>query len=67
MQTWQTQQGFGLFVCKAVIYIYLRGVENLKSMLTDLQNEWDKLFPPDVNFGDLNIPNFTFQDFSTTF
>lgn len=48
----------------AVVWTY---VENLKQMLINLQNEWDKLFPPDVNLGDMNIPPFTFQDFSTTF
>jgi hypothetical protein len=28
--------------------------------LTLLQNEWDKLFPPEMNIGDLNIPDFNF-------
>lgn len=51
-----------------VVWIYDYGIlKILKSMLIDLQNEWDKLFPPDVNFGDMNIPQFTFQNFSTTF
>jgi len=28
-------------------------------VLTVLQNEWDRLFPPDINTGELNTPSFT--------
>ncbi len=63
----QSEALFSSFAWLLSGYNYVPGVENLKQMLINLQNEWDKLFPPDVNLGDMNIPHFTFQDFSTTF
>lgn len=32
---------------------------DLRPILTWYQYEWDKLFPPDINTGELNLPNVT--------
>lgn len=33
-------------------------------MLTSLQAEWDRYFPIEQNTGDLNIPDFDFNNFT---
>lgn len=33
-------------------------------MISPLQNEWDKIFPPEQTGGDLAIPPFSLPDFA---
>lgn len=39
-----------------ILQTILFEMRNPNSDILFLQNEWDKLFPPEINTGDLNLP-----------